>query len=78
MATKTIPSRIETTCDRCAVLCTKDLGTGRRVMSGVVDLFRHGLDYSGSPCGPGGFKIELCDKCIMEAEDLIHKFVSGK
>ena len=76
MATKTIPAKTETTCDKCGCVCTKCFGSGRRIMDGTVTLYRHGIDFGGNPCGPAGFNIELCDNCIIEVENLINKFLS--
>lgn len=67
MATKTIPARTETTCDVCKVLCTPS----NRAMSCTLNFDRAGLDYQGCAVGPGGFKLELCDKCCSELEDAV-------
>ena len=72
MATKLIPARTETTCDRCGVLCD----SRNRRMAGSVKLYRHGLDYQGNAVGPCECSYELCDKCVMDAEGVIEKFKS--
>lgn len=37
-------------------------------LSGTINFVRNGLDYLGSPVGPCGSKLDLCDRCTMSFE----------
>lgn len=62
MATRMIPAKRIFICDGCK------REEQRRVMDCEVTFERAGLDYQGSPVGPGGQSWELCDECCMTIE----------
>lgn len=62
MSTKTIPSQIIKSCDRCGV--TMD-GKNSRQEGGLV-LKAHALDMQGSPCADATRTLDLCDSCLCK------------
>lgn len=45
-------------------------------MDGMVKVLRHGLDYQGSPVGPGNSQWEVCDECVIKLENVISKEIA--
>lgn len=68
MATRTIPAKTVTTCDRCDRQCGDDVP---RQMEGVIKLEGHALDYLGSPAANASSRFELCDDCYTMLASLI-------
>ena len=61
MSKRTIPARTINVCDCCGV--TDEDGIRRFVMECRVQVFKHALDYQGSPVANGGWIWDLCDTC---------------
>jgi hypothetical protein len=68
--TRTIPARTIFTCDAC------QREDPPRRMEGKMHLYRHGLDHQGTPVGPGGQRLELCDACCMALEGHLPSFIT--
>ena len=70
---KTIPSRSETYCDVCGVLCdNSSFGRGSRKQQGQLHLKRTGLDYLGDPACDATITRDLCDHCLVRISEAIN------
>ena len=69
MSIKTIPEKMETTCDICQVLCD-NLNSKH---CGALYIKRHILDDLGVPCAKGDVNFDLCDNCLNTICDTINK-----
>ena len=64
MSTKKVPARVKVTCDACGAICNRGLGKGSRKRKGIIIVEQASLDYSGEPVANGGYRYDLCDKCL--------------
>lgn len=64
-----VPAHEIVTCEICKVECTR--ANRRQSRRLIVDCA--GLDYQGSPVGPVGFQLDLCDYCLHQLIDALRE-----
>lgn len=72
MSTRTIPSRIELTCDRCKQVVED---SNHRIEAKLI-FSGNALDFQGMPVANGGWELDLCDDCWCKIESDVRRLVN--